>query len=87
MFYSQAIVANQTVYLSGCIGIDKDTSQLVDGGVVPETIKTLENIEAILEAAGSAIEKVVKTTIFVADMNDFAKINEEYMKGIVRNFQ
>lgn len=80
--FSQAIVVNQTVYLSGCIGINKDTSKLVDGGIVPETVQTLENIKAVLKAAGSGIEKVVKTTIFVEDMGDFGKVNEEYMRGI-----
>ncbi|XP_037040893.1 rutC family protein UK114-like isoform X1 [Bradysia coprophila] len=84
--FSQAIVVNQTVYLSGCIGINKETSKLVDGGVVPETIKTLENMKGILEAAGSGIDKVVKVTIFVDDMNDFAKVNEEYMKVFTTNF-
>ncbi|XP_037040894.1 rutC family protein UK114-like isoform X2 [Bradysia coprophila] len=84
--FNQAIVVNQTVYLSGCIGINKETSKLVDGGVVPETIKTLENMKGILEAAGSGIDKVVKVTIFVDDMNDFAKVNEEYMKVFTTNF-
>ncbi|KAG4065463.1 hypothetical protein HA402_002697 [Bradysia odoriphaga] len=84
--FNQAIVVSQTVYLSGCIGINKETSKLVDGGVVPQTVKTLENMKAILEAAGSGIDKVVKVTIFVDDMNDFAKVNEEYMKVFTTNF-
>lgn len=78
---SQAIVVGRTVYVSGCVGMDKDTMQLVEGGVVPETVKVLENLKAILEAAGSSIENVVKATIFVEDLGDFAKVNEEYKKG------
>lgn len=55
--------------------------KLVEGGVVPETAKALENIKAVLEAAGSGIEKVVKSTIFVEDLKDFPKVNDEYIKG------
>lgn len=55
--------------------------KLVEGGVIPETIKALENVKAVLEAAGSGVEKVVKATIFVEDLGDFAKVNEEYKKG------
>jgi len=79
--FNQAVVADRTVYVSGCVGLDKDTMTLVPGGVIPETIKTLENLKAVLEAAGSGIEKVVKATIFVEDLGDFAKVNEEYKKG------
>lgn len=61
--------------------MDKDTSKLVEGGVVPETIQVLKNLVAVLEAAGSSVENVVKTTIFVLDMGDFAVVNEEYRKG------
>lgn len=80
-FSSQAIVANRTVYLSGCVGIDKDTLKLVEGGIVPETIKALQNAKAVLEAAGSSIENVVKSNIYLADMGDFAEFNNEYQKG------
>lgn len=69
------------MYVSGSVGLDKDTMTLVEGGVVPETAKALENLKAVLEAAGSSIENVVKTTIFVQDLGDFAKVNEEYKKG------
>lgn len=55
--------------------------QLVDGGVVPETKQVLKNLIAVLEAAGSSAEKVIKTTIFVENMGDFALVNEEYKKG------
>lgn len=79
--FSQAIVANRFVYLSGCVGCDKDTMELVPGGAVPEMAKALEHVKAILEAAGSGVDKVVKATIFLQDMEDFANINEEYKKG------
>lgn len=75
------------MYVSGCVGMDKDTMKLVEGGVVPETIQVLKNLVAVLEAAGSSAEKVVKATIFVENMADFALVNEEYKKGknIFRN--
>lgn len=77
---SQAVVADRTVYVSGCLGMDKD-GKLVSGGVVPETKKALENLGAVLDAAGSSYEKVVKTTIFVQNLEEFASVNEEYKKG------
>lgn len=79
--FSQAIVVDRTVYVSGCVGMDKDTMKLVEGGVVPETIQVLKNLVAVLEASGSSAEKVIKTTIFVENMGDFALVNEEYKKG------
>lgn len=78
---SQAVVADRTVYVSGCLGLDKNTTTLVPGGAVPEMAKALENLQAVLTAAGSDINKVVKATIFVEDLGDFANINEEYKKG------
>lgn len=74
------------VYVSGCVGMDKDTMKLVDGGVVPETIQVLKNLVAVLEAAGSSADNVVKATIFVEDMGDFALVNEEYKKGKIVPF-
>lgn len=78
--YSQAVIADRTVYVSGCLGIGTD-GKLVSGGVVPETRKALENLGAVLEAAGSNYEKVVKTTIFVQNLEDFGSVNDEYKKG------
>lgn len=72
---------DRTVYVSGCVGIDKDTSKIVEGGVVAETIQVLKNLVAVLKAAGSSPENVLKVTIFVEDMGDFAAVNEEYKKG------
>lgn len=79
--FSQAIIAGRTVYLSGLLGLDKDTLALVPGGAGPEMKKALENMVAILEAAGSSVDKVVKTMIFVDDLKDFGAINDEYKKG------
>lgn len=61
--------------------MDKNSTTLVPGGAVPEMAKALENLQAVLEASGSGIDKVVKATIFVEDLGDFANINEEYKKG------
>lgn len=85
--YNQAIVVNRTVYLSGVLGIDKDTGKLVTGGAVPEAAKALENIQNILSAAGSKVENVVKCTVLLNDIADFGKVNEEYIKGIFRDTQ
>lgn len=63
------------------MGIDKDTMKMVEGGVVPETIQVLKNLVAVLEAAGSRVENVIKTTIFLENIGDFALVNEEYKKG------
>lgn len=75
-------MVDRTVYLSGCLGLEKDTKALVSGGAGPEMKKALENLKATLEAAGSGIDKVAKCTIFVQDITrDFGVINEEYKKG------
>jgi len=77
--YSQAIIANGTVYCSGAVPMDAETGKLIDGDVQAHTHQCIKNLTAILEAAGSSIEKVVKVNVFLADMNDFAKMNEVYM--------
>jgi 2-iminobutanoate/2-iminopropanoate deaminase len=76
--YSQAVIANGMVYCSGQIPIDPATGEFVEGGVEEQTVQVLENLAAVLDAAGSGIENVVKTTVFLADMNDFAVMNEIY---------
>lgn len=76
--YSQAIHANGLVFVSGQLGIDPKTSELVPGGLEPETRQSLMNLKAILEAAGAAPADVVKTTVFILDMADFAKVNQIY---------
>ena len=76
--YSQAVKANGFVFLSGQIALDPKTQQIVEGDVARQTERVLENLKAIVEAAGSSIERAVKTTVFLADMNDFAAMNEVY---------
>lgn len=76
--YSQAIKANGLVFISGQGGINPETGKLVEGGVEAETLQAMKNIEAILKEAGTDFSKVVKTTCFLADINDFAKFNAIY---------
>jgi 2-iminobutanoate/2-iminopropanoate deaminase len=78
--YSQAIVANGFVFASGQIPIDPATGQFVEGGIVEQTGQVLRNISNLLEAAGTNLARVVKTTVFLADMNDFAAMNEAYAR-------
>lgn len=75
--YSQAIVINNLVYTSGQLGLDPVTGQLPEG-VEAQAAQSLRNVEAILSAAGTSLEHVVKTTVFLNDMNDFTKVNEVY---------
>jgi len=75
--YSQAIVVNDMVFTSGQIALKPDGS-FVEGDVEAQTIQVLENLKAVLKEAGSSLKKVVKTTIFLANMDDFAKVNEVY---------
>ena len=78
--YSQAIKANGFVYASGQVALDPRTQQLVQGDVAAETERTLENLKAVVEAAGSSLSRAVKTTVYLADMADFAKMNEVYAR-------
>lgn len=76
--YSQAIKANGFVFVSGQIPIDPQTGEFVAGGIAEQTARVLKNLTAVLEAAGSSLEQVVKTTVFLADMKEFAGMNEVY---------
>lgn len=76
--YSQAVIAGGMVYTSGQIAIDPATGNMVEGGVKEQTEQVCKNVKALLEASGTSIEKVVKTTCFLADMADFAAFNEIY---------
>lgn len=78
--YSQAIKAGNLVFASGQIPLDPSTGELVSGDVKKATERSLENVKAILEAAGTSLDKVVKTTVFVKNMSDFAAVNEVYAK-------
>jgi 2-iminobutanoate/2-iminopropanoate deaminase len=76
--YSQAIVANGLVFVSGQIPLDPETNQLVEGDIGVQTHRVFKNLQAVLFAAGSSLEKTVKTTVFLSDMADFARMNEVY---------
>jgi len=78
--YSQAVRANGFVFVSGQIALDPSTQKLVSGEIKVQTERVLENLKAILSAAGSSLEKVVRTTVFLADMNEFAAMNEVYAR-------
>src|SRR5580698_6220463 len=76
--YSQAVVVNGLAFLSGQIPIDPETNQLIQGDMVAQTVRVLENLKIVLEACGSSLDQVVKTTVFVKDLGEFAKMNEVY---------
>jgi 2-iminobutanoate/2-iminopropanoate deaminase len=76
--YSQAIRANGFIFVSGQVPFDPATGAIVEGDIARQTERVIENLKAILEAAGSALSKAVKTTVFLKDMNDFAAMNEVY---------
>jgi len=76
--YSQAIVAAGMVYCAGQIPLDPGTGNIVAGGVAEQTHQVLKNLRAVLKAAGSDLDRAVKTTVFIKNMNDFAAMNEVY---------
>ena len=76
--YSQALVVGELVFGSGQASIGPQTSRLIKGGVVEQTRQVLHNLGALLEAAGSSLDKVVKTTVFLSDMADFQNMNRVY---------
>jgi 2-iminobutanoate/2-iminopropanoate deaminase len=76
--YNQAIRAAGLVFCAGQVGLDPAAGTLVDGGVEPQARRAMENLSAVLEAAGSGVDRIVKTTIFVTDLGDFAAVNAVY---------
>jgi len=76
--YSQAIVAGDLLFLSGQIPLDPQTGELVSGTIEAETNRVMQNLGAVLAAAGASYEDVVKTTIYLVDLGDFAAVNEVY---------
>lgn len=79
--YSQAVMIGRSfIYTAGQVGLDPETMKLVDGGVAVQTEQVLKNLQAVLEAAGSGLEHVFKTTVFLADMNDYKAVNEVYAR-------
>jgi 2-iminobutanoate/2-iminopropanoate deaminase len=78
--YSQAVRANGFLYVSGQVGLDPKSGEMAGPDIQQQTQRTLENVKGILEAAGLNLHHVVKTTVFLKDMNDFAAMNEVYAK-------
>ncbi len=78
--YSQAIRANGFIFVSGQIPLNPTTQQIVDGGIAAQTEQVIANLEAILKAAGSGLDKVVRTSVYLKNMNDFAAMNEVYAR-------
>jgi 2-iminobutanoate/2-iminopropanoate deaminase len=78
--YSQAIRANGLVFVSGQVAIDPATQQVIEGDIAAQTDRVLKNLSAILKAAGTALENIVRSTVFLKSMNDFAAMNAVYGK-------
>ena len=76
--YSQAVLVNGMLFTSGVIPIDPETNTLVEGDVTVQARQAIGNLKNLIEASGSSMDKVVKTTVFIKDMNDFGKINDIY---------
>ena len=84
--YSQAVRVGNLLFTSGMIPIDPATNTLVEGGIEVQAKQAIGNLAALLSASGSSLNKVVKTVVFIKDMNDFAKVNEVYATFFTENF-
>lgn len=83
--YSQAIRANGFIFVSGQGAVDPATGQLIEGGIAQQAARTLDNLKAIVEAAGSFLDHAVKVSVFLKDMNDFDAMNEVYSRYFPQN--
>ena len=83
--YSQAVAHNGLLYLSGQIALDPATGQLIEGDVAAQTERVLENLKAVLEAAGSSLGRVLKTTVYLKDLGEFVGMNEVYGRYFPEN--
>jgi len=83
--YSQAIRANGFIFTAGQIALDPATGQLIEGDVARQTARVLESLKGIVEAAGSSLDRAVKATVYLKDMNDFAAMNEVYARYFPTN--
>ena len=83
--YSQAVVHNGLAFLSGQIPLDPATGQMVEGDIAVQTERVLQNLKAVLEACGSSLGQVLKTTVFLKDMGEFPKMNEVYARYFGEN--
>lgn len=84
--YSTAIRDGDTLYLSGQGPIDPETGEVLDGDIAEQAALTMENIAAVLEAAGSSLDSVVKATVYLGDMDDYAAVNEVYAESMTEPF-
>jgi len=84
--YAQAIASGGFVFTAGQIGLVPETGEMVEGGVEPQAVRVLENLKAVLEAAGVSMKDVVKTTMYLADFADFATVNELYARYFEQPF-
>lgn len=82
--YSQAVKAGGFIFTAGQVAFDPATNQLVEGGIAQQTARVLENLKAIVEAAGSSLERAVKATVYLKDMNDFVAMNAVYERYLGR---
>ncbi|MEO5926569.1 MAG: RidA family protein [Bryobacteraceae bacterium] len=83
--YSQAVVSNGLAFLSGQIALDPATGEIVAGGIDDQTVRVLQNLKAVLEASGSSLANVVKTTVYLKDMAEFTAMNEVYGRFFTDN--
>jgi len=84
--YSKGVECKGFIFVGGQLPVDPKTEKLVEGGIKEQTKQSLENVKAILEAGGSSLEKVVKTTVYLKDINDFNEMNEIYKQFFKKNF-
>ena len=83
--YSQAVRAGDFLFVAGQVPLDPKTKKLVEGGIEAQTRQALENVRAIVETAGSSLEKIVKMTVFLKDMKDFKKMNDVYCTYFIKD--
>jgi 2-iminobutanoate/2-iminopropanoate deaminase len=84
--YSQGVVHGDLVFVSGQLGIDPESGDMVEGGIGAQTERTMQNVSAVLEAAGSSLANVLQVSIFLVDLGDFAAMNEIYAKYVGPDF-
>jgi 2-iminobutanoate/2-iminopropanoate deaminase len=84
--YSQGIVHGDLVFVSGQLGVDPATGEVVEGGIAKQTERTMQNVSAVLEAAGSSLANVLQVSIFLVDLGDFAAMNEVYARHVGPDF-
>lgn len=83
--YSQAVISNGLAFLSGQIPLDPATGKIIEGDITWQTERVIENLKSVLEAAGSSLGQVVKTTVYLKDMDEFAKMNAVYARYFPEN--